>query len=46
MTRVDFTLRGEQAERFLEIREQIAEERGYPPPKTEVLGRVLEDWDQ
>jgi len=40
--RVDVTLRGERAERFLEIKREIEEERGHPVDKTQVVSALFE----
>ena len=40
--RVDMTLRGDRAEAFLDVKEQLEERRGHPVDKTQVVSFLLE----
>jgi hypothetical protein len=43
--REDLTLYGGQAERFRELREELAEKLGYEPTKPRTIGHLLENYD-
>ncbi len=43
--RVDITLRSGKAERFIEIKQELADELGYEPSRPEVLGYLMAESD-
>lgn len=43
--RLGLTLRGEMAERFEEIKEEIEEETGHEVKRTRVVSEMMRDWN-
>lgn len=41
-----FTLYGERAERFREVRKDIEERLGYEPSNAEAIGLVMSEWNE
>jgi len=43
--RIPVTLRGDQARRFIEIKEEIEEDTGHDVSRPRVVSELMQDWD-
>lgn len=44
MSKLNFTLRGGQADRFEQIKEQVEEETGHEVTRPRVISEMMQEW--